>query len=97
MRIIARSTLREFWQLHADAEQPLKAWFQDVRNQKWTSPADIKAIYANASILPNNRVVFNIKGNNYRIIVHVRYDLGIVFIRFVGTHQEYDNIDATTI
>ncbi|AFY84901.1 type II toxin-antitoxin system HigB family toxin [Oscillatoria acuminata] len=97
MRIIARSTLREFWQLHADAEQPLKAWFQDVRNLKWTSPADIKAIYANASILPNNRVVFNIKGNNYRIIVHVRYDLGIVFIRFVGTHQEYDNIEATTI
>ena len=97
MRIIARSTLREFWQLHADAEQPLKAWFQDVRSLKWTSPADIKAIYANASILPNNRVVFNINGNNYRIIVHVRYDLGIVFIRFVRTHQDYDNIDATTI
>ena len=63
----------------------------------WTSPADIKAIYGNASILPNNRVVFNIRGNNYRIIVHVRYDLGIVFIRFIGTHKEYDNIDATTI
>jgi mRNA interferase HigB len=97
VRIIARSTLREFWQLHADAEQPLKAWFQDVRKLKWTSPADIKAIYANASILPNNCVFFNIKGNNYPIIFHVCYDLGIVFIRFVGTHQEYDNIDATTI
>ncbi|WP_199250364.1 type II toxin-antitoxin system HigB family toxin [[Phormidium] sp. ETS-05] len=96
MRIIARSTLRDFWELHADAEQPLKAWFQDVRHMNWTSPADIKAIYANASILPNNRVVFNIKGT-YQIIVHVRYDLGIVFIRFIGTHQQYDNIDATTI
>lgn len=97
MRIIARSTLRDFWELHADAEQPLKAWFQDVRHMNWTSPADIKAIYANASILLNNRVVFNIKGNTYRIIVHVRYDLEIVFIRFIGTHQEYDSIDATTI
>nr|WP_233258699.1 type II toxin-antitoxin system HigB family toxin [[Phormidium] sp. ETS-05] len=96
VRIIARSTLRDFWELHADAEQPLKAWFQDVRHMNWTSPADIKAIYANASILPNNRVVFNIKGT-YQIIVHVRYDLGIVFIRFIGTHQQYDNIDATTI
>ena len=97
VRIIARSALRDFWQLHADAEQPLKAWFQDVRSMNWTSPADVKTIYANASILPNNRVVFNIKGNNYRLVVHVRYDIGIVFIRFVGTHQEYDNIDATTI
>ncbi|HIK11415.1 MAG TPA: type II toxin-antitoxin system HigB family toxin [Oscillatoriaceae cyanobacterium M33_DOE_052] len=97
MRIIARSTLRDFWQLHADAEQPLKAWFQDVRCTEWTSPADIKAIYANASILPNNRVVFNIKGNDYRLIVHVRYDIGIVFIRFVGTHQEYDQVDAANI
>ena len=97
MRIIARSALRDFWQSHADAEQPLKAWFQDVCSLNWTSPADVKTIYANASILPNNRVVFNIKGNNYRLVVHVRYDIGIVFIRFIGTHQEYDKIDATTI
>ena len=97
MRIIAQSTLREFWQQHADAEQPLKAWYQDVCSMNWTSPTDIKNIYANASILPKNRVVFNIKGNDYRLIVHVRYDIGIVFIRFIGTHQEYDRVDATTI
>nr|WP_232225055.1 type II toxin-antitoxin system HigB family toxin [Dactylococcopsis salina] len=64
---------------------------------QWQTPADIKRVYANASILPNNRVVFNIKGNDYRLIVHVRYDIGIIFIRFVGTHQEYDKVDATTI
>ena len=97
MRIIARSTLRAFWERHADAEQPLKAWFQDAFRMEWKSPTDIKKVYANASILPNNRVVFNIKGNDYRLIVHVRYDIGIVFIRFIGTHQEYDKIDATTI
>lgn len=97
MRIIARSTLRAFWERYADAEQPLKAWFHDVSSMQWQSPADIKRVYANASILPNNRVVFNIKGNDYRLIVHIRYDIGIIFIRFVGTHQEYDKVDATTI
>jgi len=97
VRIIARSTLRAFWERHADAEQPLKAWFHDVSSMQWQTPADIKRVYANASILPNNRVVFNIKGNDYRLIVHVRYDIGIIFIRFVGTHQEYDKVDATTI
>lgn len=97
MRIIARSTLRDFWQLHSDAEQPLKAWFHDVSHMEWNTPMDIKSVYANASILPNNRVVFNIKGNDYRLIVHVRYDIGIIFIRFVGTHQEYDKVDATTV
>ncbi|MEM9539627.1 MAG: type II toxin-antitoxin system HigB family toxin [Cyanobacteria bacterium P01_E01_bin.42] len=97
MRIIARSTLRRFWDRHADAEQPLKSWFQDARQMEWNSPADIKAIYANASILPNNRVVFNIKGNDYRLVVHIRYDIGIIFIRFICTHQEYDKVDAATI
>ncbi|MEM8642262.1 MAG: type II toxin-antitoxin system HigB family toxin [Cyanobacteria bacterium P01_G01_bin.54] len=95
MRIIARSTLREFWERHADAEQPLR--FQDVRRAAWQGPADIKAIYANASILPNNRVVFNIKGNDYRLIAHVRYDIQIVFIRFIGTHGEYDKVNAATV
>ncbi len=97
MRIIARSTLRNFWQQHADSEQPLKAWFHDVSRMDWQSPTDIKNVYANASILPENRVVFNIKGNDYRLIVHVCYDIGIIFIRFVGTHQEYDKVDAITI
>ena len=97
MRIIARSTLRSFWEQYPNAEQPLKAWFYEASRANWQSPSDIKSLYRNASILANNRVVFNIKGNDYRLIVHVRYDIGIIFIRFIGTHQEYDKIDATTI
>lgn len=97
MRIIARSTLREYWQKHPDTEQPLKAWFDDTSRANWKTPSEIRDNYANASIIANNRVVFNIKGNNHRLIVHIRYDISIVFIRFIGTHQEYDKIDATTV
>jgi len=97
MRIIARSTLREYWQKHPDTGQPLKAWFDDTSRANWKTLSDIKDNYANASIIANNRVVFNIKGNNYRLIVHIRYDISIVFIRFIGTHQEYNKIDATTV
>jgi mRNA interferase HigB len=97
MRIIARSTLRTFWEKHPDAEQPLRAWFAEASAAIWKSPEDVKSIYRNASIVANNRVIFNIKGNNYRLIVHIRYEIGIIFIRFVGTHQEYDKIDAVNI
>ncbi len=97
MRIIARKTLREFWEKHPDAEQPLKAWYHDVKHAHWKSPADIKAVYRNASVLARNRVVFNIKGNKYRLVVAVQYDFGIVFIRFIGTHKEYDAIDAVNV
>jgi len=74
MRILARSNLRQFWETHPDAEQPLKAWYEEASRAEWTSPTDIKSTYRNASIIANNRVIFNIKGNNYRLIVHVRYD-----------------------
>lgn len=97
MRIIARRTLRTFWERHADAEGPLRAWFAEARAASWQSPADVKARYAAASILANDRVVFNIGGNKYRLVVAVRYDFGILYIRFIGTHAEYDRIDATTI
>ena len=97
MRIIARSTLREFWEIHAEAEPALRAWIDDVTQADWQSPADIKSIYANASIIANNRAIFNIKGNKYRLIVHVRYDISIIFIRFIGTHREYDDVEAATI
>lgn len=97
MRIIARSTLREFWEVHTDVEQTLRAWIDDVAQADWQSPTDIKSVYANASFIANNRVVFNIKGNKYRLIVHVRYDISILFIRFVGSHAEYDKINAETI
>ena len=97
MRVIARRTLRQFWERHRAAEGPLKAWFKEAKEASWTTPSKIKAVYSSASFLAGDRVVFNIKGNAYRLVVAVRYDLGIVFIRFVGTHAEYDRIDAVTI
>lgn len=97
MRIIALKTLREFWEIHSDARQSLQAWYDDVRHAAWNSPADIKSVYRNASFVGNNRVVFNIKGNDYRLIVAVNYRFGIVYIRFVGSHASYDKVDAATI
>lgn len=97
MRIIAVRTLRDFWERHADAEQALKAWYHEARKSNWSQPADIKQHYPAADILPGNRIVFDIKGNTYRLVVKFHYDSGIGYIRFVGTHAEYDKIDATTI
>lgn len=97
MRVISRKTLREFWENHPDSRQSLQAWYADVKHSDWKKPSDIKSVYRNASFLSNNRVVFNIKGNNYRVIVVVEYSFGIVYIRFVGTHKEYDRINAETI
>jgi mRNA interferase HigB len=100
MRVIARRTLREFWEIdpaYADSEKPLKAWFHEAEQAHWLTPADVKAQYRNASFLKENRVVFNIHGNKYRLVVHINYVAKIIFIRFVGTHEQYDQIDAETI
>jgi mRNA interferase HigB len=97
MRIIAQRTLREFWQIHPDAEQPLRAWYEKTRRAIWKTPGDVKADYCHASFLANNRIVFNIKGNHYRLVVALDYAYSVVYIRFVGTHRAYDDIDATTI
>ena len=97
MRVIAKKILREFWQLHPDCEQQLKAWFQETIKSEWKTTKEIKLKYTSASFLRNNRVVFNIKGNHYRLIVKINYDYGMVWIRFIGSHKEYDKIDATTI
>jgi mRNA interferase HigB len=97
MRIIAISTLRDFWEKHPDAQTPLRAWYAIASRAKWSSPKEIKQAYRNASFMANNRVVFNIKGNDYRLVVLVRYDKGLLFVRFVGTHTQYDKIDALTI
>jgi mRNA interferase HigB len=97
MRVISRKILREFWEKHPDARQPLQTWYADVKHAIWTSPADIKSVYHNASFLANNRVVFNIRGNIYRVIIIVQYRYRQVYIRFVGMHQEYDRINAETI
>jgi mRNA interferase HigB len=97
MRIIARKTLRDFWLRHPDAEQALRAWYADVAQADWDSPAVIRQTYATASFVANNRVVFNIRGNQYRLIVAINYPYRIVYIRFVGTHREYDQVEAATI
>ncbi|UUZ63647.1 type II toxin-antitoxin system HigB family toxin [Polaromonas sp. P1-6] len=97
MRVIAIKTLRDFWQIHPAAEQPLLAWYDEAKNANWQQPAEIKAQYANASILKNRRVVFNIKGNDYRLIVAVAYRLGVVYVKFIGTHKQYDAIDAEIV
>lgn len=97
MRVIAVSQLRAFWVRHPDAEQPLKAWYEEASNANWRQPADIKAQYRSASVLRNRRVVFNIKGNDYRLIVAIAYKLQIVYIKFVGTHKAYDAVDAETV
>ncbi len=97
MRVFNRSTIRAYAGAHADVRQPLFAWFAEVERADWKSPDDVKAQYASASFLAGNRIVFNIKGNKYRVVVAVRYEFSVVYIRFVGTHAEYDKIDATTI
>jgi mRNA interferase HigB len=97
MRIFSRSTLREFWSNHADAEQPLRAWLAETKKCDWKEPGDVLRQYSNARIIGNSRAVFNIKGNDYRLIVAIRYDKGLVFIRFVGSHAEYDKVDPVTI
>ena len=97
MRIIALSTLRLFWKKHPDAEMPLRNWYAEASRANWRTPADIKAAYRNASFTANNRVVFNVKGNDYRLMVAVHYDRGQMYVRFVGAHRQYDMINAETI
>ena len=97
MRVIAKKTLRDFWIKHADCEQQLKTWYREAEEAKWKGPNDIKRDYPSVSFLADNRVVFNIKGNHYRLIVKVNFAYSMVLIRFVGTHAQYDKIDATSI
>ena len=96
-RIIAKNILQEFWEKHADSEQYLKTWYETAKNSNWKSPNEIKETYIKASILKNNRVVFNIKGNSYRLIVKFNYVKQWAFIRFIETHGAYDKIEADTI
>jgi mRNA interferase HigB len=97
MRIIKTSTLKEYWTKHRETEEQLKAWVGFVKKVKWDGPADIKKQFAKASIVGSNRAVFNICGGNYRLVIQIKYSLKIVYIRFVGTHAEYDRINAEEI
>ena len=100
MRIIALSTLKAFWEAnpgHRDAEQPVLAWYHTVKMANWRTPADVKAAFGTASVLKDGRVVFNIAGNKYRLVVWINYDFGVIYVRFIGTHRQYDAIDAQTV
>ncbi len=97
MRIISKSTLQEFWKREPAAQSELEAWYAEAKHSVWLTPADIKAKYGKASILKDGRVVFNISGNKYRLVVWINYVHFTVYIRFVGTHGEYDEIDAQTV
>ena len=94
MRIIARKTLRDFWLQYPNTREPLQAWYREVEMEDWDTSAKVRLRYPSASILAGNRVVFNIKGNDFRLVVYVNYPYRIVYIRFIGTHSEYDRIDA---
>lgn len=97
MNIYNKSSLISFWKKYSSSKHALELWYNDVSSKKWKKPNDVKKDYAVASILPNNRVVFNIKGNDYRLITEMNYAKGWVFIKFIGTHAAYDKVDATTI
>jgi mRNA interferase HigB len=97
MRIISLRRLREFWNKHSNARQPLSAWFAEAKKADWKQTIDIISQYGNAKIIGRNRAIFDIKGNAYRLVVSIRYARGLVFVRFVGTHAEYDKIDALAI
>jgi len=99
MRVIAVGSLRDFWSRpgRGDAEQPLRTWVQIVRAANWSKPSDVKAIFRSADILKGGRVIFNIAGNKYRLVVAVHYRGSRIYVRFIGTHEEYDRIDANSV
>lgn len=97
MRVIAKKILRDFWEIHRDCEQQLKAWYRETEKSSWENPHQIKLEYPSVSVLNDNRLVFNIKGNNYRLIIKINYEFQIIWIRFIGTHADYDKINANTI
>lgn len=97
LRVIAKKILRDFWVKHSDCEQQLKAWYNEAEDATWKNPNEIKREYPSVSILEDNRFVFNIKGNNYRLIIKINYHYQMIWIRFIGTHAQYDKIDAAKI
>ena len=96
-KIFSKGTLRDYWKKHSDCEQHLKTWYDTATNADWKSPSDVKKTYSSASVLKGGRIVFNIKGNTYRLITKINFEKQWMFIRFIGTHAEYDKIDAETI
>jgi len=96
-KVVAKRTIREFWEVHPNSKEYLQTWYETVKSASWGTPNEIKSFYATVSILKNSRVVFNIKGNDYRLVAKINYEKQWLFIRFIGTHQEYDKINANEI
>lgn len=97
VRIIKKATLRNYWQRNPDAAEPLKSWYREVKAADWKTPHDAKALFGNSSVVGDNRIVFNIAGNKYRLVVKFNYPYRVAYIRFIGTHAEYDEIDVEEI
>jgi mRNA interferase HigB len=97
VKIVARKTLEAYWARHAETQRPLSEWLRIVRGARWASMRDVKAAFPKASVITSARAVFNIHGNNYRLIVEINFRVQVVFIRFIGTHKEYDAVDAGTV
>ena len=95
--MIAVRTLRDFWGRYPDSEQPLKAWYREAKTAAWETPHDVKAMYRSASVIGDSRIVFNIAGNKYRLVVRCNYRYQIAYVRFIGTHAEYDKIDVENV
>lgn len=97
MRVIAKKILREFWIKHNDCKKQLLCWYEETSDSEWKNSHDIKREFPSASVLGDNRIVFNIKGNQYRLIIKINFDYQMVWIRFIGTHADYDKIDSNNI
>lgn len=97
MHVISRKKLREFWEKHRDAEEWLKAWFKEAQAANWKSLDDIRKRYRSADWVRGNKVIFDVKGNRYRLIIKVKFEAQIIYIRFIGTHEEYDRVDVDSL
>lgn len=97
MRVISKRALREYWESHPDAEESLTTWYRAAKAADWDGPMSVKAAFPKASIVGNNRVVFNIRGNRYRLVVRIEYRYRTLYVRFLGTHAEYDRVDVSEV
>jgi mRNA interferase HigB len=97
MRIIAKKTLRDFWEKYPDSQESLENWYCEATKSDWSTPQQVKDKFRNASIIADNRVVFNIKGNDYRLIVRINYPHHLIYIKFIGTHKQYDAVEASKV
>lgn len=97
MKVVNRQILIAFWEKHRQTERPLRAWLAEVQDAQWGASPEVVSNFSNARSIPGSRIIFNIKGGQYRLIVQINYSIGVVDVRFIGTHEDYERIDAETI